>query len=135
VDRTDRPPAYAWDWLARQRLLWREIRKRLAVGPHESAPRYRHAEIRPDVVTLLREDYPRDPLVRDVVRRVVADIAFLGRTDEPFERLGVRHAPRGMRWWWEAITGEPIDHIPSRRPPRTDVEQLTLDEVHEGIGG
>lgn len=26
------PPAYAWDWLARQRLLWREIRDRL---PHE----------------------------------------------------------------------------------------------------
>jgi hypothetical protein len=25
---------------------------------------------------------------------------FLGRTDVPFERLGVRTAPRGMRWWW-----------------------------------
>lgn len=134
MDRHQRPPAYAWDWLARQRLLWREIRERLAVGPHDSAPRYRAVEIRPDVIALLREDYPTDPVVRSTVQRVVSELAFLGRTDGPFERLGVRHAPRGMRWWWSAITGEQVDHIPSRRQPMLDVEQLTLDEVHQGIG-
>jgi hypothetical protein len=26
------PPAYAWDWLARQRVVWQEIRRRLIAG-------------------------------------------------------------------------------------------------------
>jgi len=28
----DSPPTYAWDWLARQRVAWREIRRRLLVA-------------------------------------------------------------------------------------------------------
>jgi hypothetical protein len=35
------PPAYAWDWLARQRVVWQEIRRRLIVA----------CESRPDVST------------------------------------------------------------------------------------
>lgn len=41
--RTD-PPGYAWDWLARQRLVWLEAARRLGVtsgaprGPHPDVP-------------------------------------------------------------------------------------------------
>lgn len=131
------PPAYAWDWFARQRLLWREARSRLAVsGP--LATRYAGVDTRSDVVTMLRADYPRQPEVRSVVDEVVTEIAFLGQTDVPFARLGVATAPRGMRWWWTALTGEELDG--GGRPgaptaPPQPPAQLTLDDVHEGYGG
>jgi hypothetical protein len=32
TDDAQTPPTYAWDWLARQRLLWREMRDRLPGG-------------------------------------------------------------------------------------------------------
>jgi len=31
----DGPPAYAWDWLARQRVTWREIRRRLVTEGYD----------------------------------------------------------------------------------------------------
>lgn len=82
---------------------------------------------------MLREDYLDSQVVRDVVHEVVADIAFLGRIDVPFDRLGARNPPRGMRWWWTAITGEELDK-PSRQAPVGAQMQLTLEEVHEGYG-
>lgn len=39
-DRSEAPPAYAWDWFARQRLVWREVARRLAAphaAPHGTA--------------------------------------------------------------------------------------------------
>jgi hypothetical protein len=129
-----KPPAYAWDWFSRQRLLWREARSRLATGPHEGAPRYRAAETRADVVAMLRSDYPRDEAVRRAVDRVVAEFVFLNRTDVPFADLGVRTAPRGMRWWWTSLTGEEVDR-PAPVAERSRQLQLDLGEVHEGIGG
>ena len=108
------PPAYAWDWFARQRLLWREARSRLGVPGSPAAARYAGLEERGEVVTLLRADYPRDEVVRRTVDAVVGDVAFLGRTDRRFAELGARTAPRGMRWWWTALTGEELDR-PSRR--------------------
>jgi hypothetical protein len=56
MEESARPPAYAWDWFARQRLLWRNVRKRLAVGGHPSAGRYRTAETKSDVMALIRRD-------------------------------------------------------------------------------
>jgi hypothetical protein len=134
------PPAYAWDWFARQRLLWREVRTRLAAAAAPVAVRYAAVETRTDVVPMLRADYPRDPLVRDTVDRVVAELAFLGRTDVPFEALGATNAPRGMRWWWSALTGEDLGGGATRAPEATDLEpepplQLALEDVHEGYGG
>ena len=82
------PPAYAWDWFARQRLLWRETRRRLERASAPAATRYAAVETRSDVLALLRADYARDDLVRTAVHAVVAEVAFLGRTDVPFERLG-----------------------------------------------
>ena len=114
------PPAYAWDWFARQRLLWREARSRLGVPGSPAAARYAGLEERGEVVTLLRADYPRDEVVRRTVDAVVSDVAFLGRTDRRFAELGARTAPRGMRWWWTALTGEQLDRpTPDgvRRPP------------------
>ncbi len=127
------PPAYAWDWFSRQRLLWRETRSRLAHASSPVAVRYRTATSKSEAVPLLRADYPVDPTVRDVVQRVVAEIAFLDRTTVPFADLGVRNAPRGMRWWWTALTGEPVGDV--RREPPAPPAQLTLDDVHEGYGG
>lgn len=125
------PPVYAWSWLARQTLLWREVRGRLAGADAPAAPRYADAGTRPEVIALLREDYPRDAVVRGVVRATVSELVFLGRTDEPFERLGVATPPRGMRWWWTEITGEALDQAPPEPP---GARQLTLDDVHGGYG-
>lgn len=129
------PPAYAWDWFARQRLLWREARERLAALADPVATRYHGVDVRGHVTAALREDYPRSPVVRRVVDAVVADVAFLGRTDARFADIASPTAPRGMRWWWTHLTGEALD-APSRRAPRSDVgeSQLTLDEVLGGYG-
>lgn len=140
VDPSDRPeplvrkpPAYAWDWFSRQRLLWRAARQRLAVGGHDTAAQYRDAESRSESLALLREHYPADDVVRDAVNEAISRYVFLDRTDVEFSALGVRTPPRGMRWWWTTITGEELDQpAPSSAPRRV---QLTLDDVHEGIGG
>ncbi|MCC5948730.1 MAG: hypothetical protein JJT89_09770 [Nitriliruptoraceae bacterium] len=138
------PPAFAWDWFARQRLLWRTARERLAATGTPVAERYRAVEQRAEALALLRTDYPRDDTVRTVVHEVVAELAFLSRTDRSWQQLGLRSAPRGQRWWWFALTGEDVD-TPSATPDaparqlslealtETDL-QLALDEVAEGYG-
>jgi hypothetical protein len=146
------PPAYAWDWFARQRLPWREVRSRLAAGATPAATRYHAVDTKAEVVALLRADYPRDEVVRRTVDRVVAEVAFLGQTDRRFADLGIRAAPRGMRWWWTALTGEDLEGPAGQPPPDAgtrgpDPQQLALvdleamdrqlawDDVHGGYGG
>lgn len=126
------PPAYAWDWFSRQRLLWREVRARLVASATPAATRYAALGSRTEVVPLLRADYPRDAVVREVVHQVVADVAFLGRTDVPFARFGIASPPRGMRWWWQALTGE--EPGATAGEPPTEPRQLDLDDVFEGYG-
>lgn len=127
------PPAYAWDWFARQKLLWRAARSRLATGGSPLSGRYAAVEDRRDVLPLLRADYPHDADVRQTVDAVVAEVAFLGRTDVRFAQLGIRSAPRGMRWWWTALTGEVLDGPGATGQPtqasRTVPEQLVLDDL------
>lgn len=128
------PPAYAWDWFARQRLLWREARRRIAASTTPTAVRYAAVDTRGEVVHLLRADYPADETVRSTVHAVVAELAFLDRTDRTFSELGARNPPRGMRWWWTALTGEELSHPgAAARPPRGG-DQLSLDEVLRGYG-
>jgi hypothetical protein len=132
------PPAYAWDWFARQRLLWREARSRLTAAAAPAASRYHAVDTRAEVIALLRADYGRDPLVRDVIHDVVADVAFLGRTDVRFAELGIRSPPRGLAWWWSALTGEDTSgpsptHLAA--DPVDPPAQLRLDEVQQGWGG
>jgi hypothetical protein len=132
------PPAYAWDWFARQRLLWREARSRLAAASAPVAIRYAAVDTRTEVVPMLRADYPRDPLVREVVDRVVAEFAFLDRTDVPFSALGATNPPRGLRWWWTALTGEELTGprpLGEEEAPPPDPRQLALEDVLEGYGG
>ena len=144
------PPAYAWDWFARQRLLWREVQSRLVGAAAPAAIRYRGVDSRSKVLALLRTDYPRDDLVTQTVDEVVAEFAFLGRTQRRFDELGLLNPPRGLRWWWSALTGEELDQgggptSPPRPEPtqlRLDTAQLgidperrRLDDVHEGYGG
>lgn len=130
------PPAYAWDWFARQRLLWREVRLRLSRASSPVAVRYAAVDTRADVIPMLRADYPRDELVRRTVDEVVRELAFLGRTDTRFASLGIAAPPRGLRWWWTALTGEELDGEPSAaRTPPAEPAQLSLDEVNEGYGG
>jgi hypothetical protein len=130
------PPAYAWDWFTRQRLLWREVRSRLAASSTPAATRYGAVEHRGDVLPMLRADYARDETVRATVDAVVANLVFLGRTDRTFSELGVRNAPRGMRWWWTALTGEELDGTPRPGSGRAadNPGQLSLDEVLRGYG-
>ena len=144
------PPAYAWDWFARQRLLWREVRSRLVASAAPAAIRYGTVDSRSEVLALPRSDYARDDLVRRTVDGVVAEFAFLGRTHRRFDELGVVNPPRGLRWWWSALTGEELDRggdarVTERPQPtqlRLDTPQLSpegklqaLDDVHEGYGG
>lgn len=86
---------------------------------------------------MLRADYPRDERVRATVDSVVAELVFLGRTDRTWAQLGASNAPRGMRWWWTALTGEApaAPTGPPRRRPGPDPDQLSLDEVLGGYGG
>jgi len=129
------PPAYAWDWFARQRLLWREARSRIAASSAPAAARYASLTTRSEVVPLLRADYRSDDVVRSAVDAVVGELAFLGRTDRSFAELGAHNAPRGMRWWWTALTGEELTRPSPGATPPPDADQLTLDEVFGGYGG
>ena len=170
------PPAYAWDWLARQRIVWQECRRRLLAADPEGSTRhsvtgsggdvpdwardhpdlvrstrtdlggqgasardYRALDTRADVIGALRADYPHDRRVRGVVDAVVGEVAFLGRLDVSLAELGVRSAPRGMRWWWSHLTGRPTPVAPSESPstsePAASVPlQLRLVDVLSGYG-
>lgn len=130
----ERVPSYAWDWVSRQRLVWREAQSRLVRSSEPTASRYARLGGRFDVVAALRTDYHDDAVVRHVVGDVVRDLVFLGHTDRPFADLGVRNAPRGMRWWWRALTGEDLDAGPAPPAVVSPVQQLQLDEVLRGYG-
>lgn len=128
------PPGYAWDWVARQRLVWRAARARLASGDGPEAARYAAVQDRADVLPLLRADYPSSDEVRRSLHAAISEIAFGGRTDVPFAQVGFRTSPRGLRWWWTAVTGEELDR-PTRRTEPVDEpappQQLTLPELAE----
>lgn len=130
------PPAYAWDWFSRQRLLWREVHTRLTHHTQPTARRYGHTEAKTDVVAMLKADWARDDLVRETILAVVSELVFLDRTDVPFARLGHRNPPRGLRWWWWALTGEQVETTGTVAAAAAGRQlELTLDEVHEGYGG
>jgi len=196
----DSPPTYAWDWLARQRVALREIRRRLLTAQRDAARRpgstgarddvrmraigdvpdwsadhpdlrhaprmdergadldtgpgaggvgraeqdgatahdYRTLDTRAEVIAALRMDYASDAEIRRTVDAVVAEIAFLGRLDVSLHELGVRTAPRGMRWWWCHLGGSGSDDrsaiaVRDERHP-TLPTQLRLVDVLAGYG-
>lgn len=128
--RRTTPPAYAWDWFARQRPVWTEVARRLAappapaLGPHPDVPDWsdlvtrsepepphrsprgwRTLDTRTEFVAVLRAAYDTDPEVREVTDAVVTELAFLGRLGTPLAERGVLAPPRGMRWWWDHLGG------------------------------
>lgn len=119
------PPRHAWDWFARQHLLWRHVRADLARSPEPLGPRYRLVEDREDVVARLRRDYPVDHVVAATLHRRLDQDIFLGQADRGLDALGIRNAPRGLRWWWSAITGRPTPTIDLAT--HADRDQLRLD--------
>lgn len=128
------PPGYAWDWIARQRLVWREARSRLAASDGPEGARYQAVIDRSDVLAGLRDDYLSDANVRELLHTVIAEVAFGGRTHVPFTQVGFRTAPRGLRWWWTAVTGEVLDRPRGRSDTEGDragPQQLTLPELAE----
>jgi hypothetical protein len=126
------PPGYAWDWVARQRLVWRAARSRLAAGDGTEAARYAAVQDRGDILALLRTDYATSATVRDRLHGAIAELAFGGRTGIPFAQVGFRSSPRGLRWWWTAITGEELDRPrPTSRVAPDGPRQLTLPELAE----
>lgn len=131
------PPGYAWDWVSRQRLVWREVRSRLAREPDPVGHRYSVVSAKPDVVPLLRADYAIDAVVRETIRTVIAELVFLGRTDRAFADLQVSNAPRGLRWWWRELTGEDIESPPppsAGTPADRMPTQLEFEDVLGGYG-
>ena len=181
-------PAHAWDWVARQRSVWREARRRLVAQGYVAAPAGRtgpsraeparpigdvpdwsrdHPDLlradpttssdalpdrtapsrrdygvldtRAECIAALRADYPHDPVLRATVDAVVGELAFLGRLDVPLHTLGVRSAPRGMRWWWTRLTGRDADEGRSGRSDGDELRppvplQLRLVDVLAGYG-
>ena len=100
------------------------------------ARRYGLVSAKPDVLPMLRADFASDELVHDVVVDVVRDLVFLGNVDRSFADLGLRNAPRGLRWWWHELTGEEVEAPPpAAAPSASDLpRQLDLDEVFSGYG-
>lgn len=133
---SDVPPAYAWDWFTRQRLLWQEARMRLAGSRSRAAEVYGPLETRPEVVGQLRADYAHVPEVRRTVDDVVREVAFLDRTEEPFQRVASSTAPRGLRWWWAHLSGDDVPPAPPRPPAKAAIPetQLTIADVLTGYG-
>jgi hypothetical protein len=159
---TPAPPAFAWDWLGRQRLVWVEARRRLAPAPAADprpadvpdwsdlldrgpvrralgaddadggGPDWAALATRAEVVAALRDAYGHDPAVRAAVDGAVADVAFLGRRGGDLAALGVRTPPRGLRWWWAHLGGVDADPVPVE--PRAAGVQLTLADVMTGYG-
>lgn len=136
------PPAYAWDWFARQRPVWTEVARRLAAasatarGPHQDVPDWsdllgatdaigprsserpsrdwRKLGGRADFIAALRDEYPSDPEVRSITEAVVIEFAFLGHLGTSLMARGVLAPPRGMRWWWEHLGGAVATSSPAR---------------------
>lgn len=87
-----RVPDHAWQWLQRSRPVRAEIAQRL-LGSEPPA----------GFVDDLRRQFEDDPFVRDLVVRVVAEVAFRGRV--PTRRPAGASWDRGLLWWAAAMNG------------------------------
>lgn len=93
--RAPRVPAYAWDWLQRSR----PIVERLASVLTGQRPRQ-------GFVQAVRRSFAQDPLVRDAVFDVVAEVAFRGRV--PAVRPPGASWDRGLVWWAATLVGRSV---------------------------
>lgn len=110
ADHVREPPGYAWAWLQRSR----PVVERLAEVLTGQRPRA-------GFVDAVRRSYGTDPLVRDAVHDVVAEVAFRGRV--PARRPHGASWDRGLVWWAATLAGRsPGDYA----MPVVEVEQPAL---------
>ncbi|HEX6256268.1 MAG TPA: hypothetical protein VFZ70_10725 [Euzebyales bacterium] len=103
-------PAHAWAWLQRSRPVVERLADVLTGQPSRAG-----------FVDAVRRSYVDDPLVRDAVHGVVAEVAFRGRV--PPRRPPGASWDRGLVWWAATLVGRtPEDYAAS---PAT-VEQPAL---------
>lgn len=103
-------PAYAWHWLQRSR----PVVERLADVLTGQLPR-------PGFVQAVRRSFAQDPLVREAVCSVIADVAFRGRV--PTTRPPGASWDRGLVFWAATLAGRaPGDYA----RPGAPVEQPAL---------
>lgn len=103
-------PAFAWDWLQRSRPVVERLADVLTGQPP-----------RPGFVQAVRRSFTEDPLVRDAVCSVIADVAFRGRV--PTARPAGVSWDRGLVFWAARLAGRPPEDY-SR--PAAPVEQPAL---------
>jgi hypothetical protein len=103
-------PGYAWDWLQRSRPVVERLADVLTGQPP-----------RPGFVQAVRRSFGDDPLVRDAVCSVIADIAFRGRV--PTARPAGVSWDRGLVWWAALLAGRSPDDYAR---PTASVEQPAL---------
>lgn len=109
---TDPPvvPRYAWDWVQRSRPIVERLADTLTGRPPQ-----------PGFVQAVRRSFADDPLVRDAVLSVIAEVAFRGRV--PARRPTGAAWDRGLVWWAAALTGRTPQEYTGDRP---DVDQPAL---------
>lgn len=104
-----RVPGYAWDWLQRSRPVVEALAAMLTGQPPRAG-----------FVQAVRRSFAEDPLVRDAVLSVVADVAFRGRV--PTSRPPGTSWDRGLVWWAAALSGRSVadyeDHASTVEQPR-----------------
>jgi hypothetical protein len=88
-------PGYAWDWLQRSRPVVEALANLLTGRPPQAG-----------FVQAVRRSFADDPLVRDAVHGVVADIAFNGRV--PQSRPPGVSWDRGLVWWAATLAGRSV---------------------------
>jgi hypothetical protein len=101
---------YAWAWLQRSRPVVERLADVLTGQPPRAG-----------FVDAVRRSYVEDPLVRDAVHGVVAEVAFRGRV--PPRRPPGTSWDRGLVWWAATLVGRtPEDYA----APPAAVEQPAL---------
>lgn len=96
-----RVPGYAWDWLQRSRPVVQALASVLTGQPP-----------RPGFVQAVRRSFVEDPLVRDAVFDVVAEVAFRGRV--PSSRPPGASWDRGLVWWAATLSGRSVHDYEQR---------------------
>lgn len=111
-------PGHAWDWLQRSRPVVERLADVLTGRPPK-----------PGFVQAVRRSFADDPLVRDAVYAVIAEVAFRGRV--PSHRPPGASWDRGLVWWAATLTGRsPWEY--TEEPVAVDQPALFADVTDGG---